>query len=453
MNSTVQPPPLLEKRLSSIPMPLPAAPLQNRQSGSPCPGANGGQIGTLRQYNVLCGSRLAGKEIGGQQTESLGDCVDLCTDHAGPRCDGVVYQASTGRCSLQAAINKGATTLAAGADSAIAAGTLQKPSSSCAALGSGTTQFANGLPFQITCKKVLNGNDFEVQFQMSFEDCMRACAKDPRCGGASFEASQSFGFKNCYLKTPFSAASNQILDQPGVDTARLLTRNNVGGGNGGGNGNGQANQPAPPQTTLVGVTKTIVTSAPTTIAITTTAADLSTGAGIATVPLGLTRTLTTLVATTVTARPALDSGAVGRTSQGSPAPGGSEPSEVSDPDSMSSMMRIAGPVAGAVAFVVLLGLALFFFCRRRRKQQQQQQQQGGGTEKGRRGWRGLGEGSEDLPAARSGTASSGTIRRDTMVTTEFRDSQNGLKLNRVSTHAYGEGGIPAGFEGPHAITK
>ncbi|KAK7931247.1 hypothetical protein PG985_001959 [Apiospora marii] len=431
--------------------------LENRQSGSPCPGANGGQIGTLRQYNVLCGSRLVGKEIGEQQTASLGDCVDLCTDHAGPRCDGVVYQ-TNGRCILQAAINKGATTLAAGADSAIAAGMLQKPSSSCDALGTGTTQSANGLRFQITCKKVMNGNDFDVQFQMSFEDCMRACAKNPRCGGASFEASQSFGFKNCYLKTAFSATSNQILDQPGIDTARLIVQNgNAGGGNG--NGNGQVNQPPPPvvaspppQTTLLEVTRTIVTSAPTTIAITTTASDLSTGPGVTTVPLAQTQTLTTLVATTITARPAPESGSsAGGTTQGSLAPSKSEPSEISDPDSATSMLMIAGPVAGAVAFVGLVGIALFFFCRHRRRRKQRR----GGPEKDGSGWLGLGDGGrDDLPTTRSATPSSGMIRRDTtVITSEFRDSQNGLKLNRVSTHAYGEVGIPAGFEGPHAVTK
>ncbi|KAK7991489.1 hypothetical protein PG988_000283 [Apiospora saccharicola] len=440
MNSTVQPPTLLLEKRSPVPLP---ALLENRQSGSPCPSANGGQIGTLRQYNVLCGSRLAGKEIGGQQTASLGDCVDLCNDHAGPRCDGVVYQAN-GQCILQANINKSATTLDAGADSAIAAGVLQKPSSSCDTLGSGSTQSALGMQFQITCNKVMSGNDIEVQFQMSFEDCMRACAKNSRCGGVSFEASQAFGFKNCYLKSPFSATSGQILDQPSIDTARLVRQNGNGGGNG--NGNGQAFQPpptvaSPPQTTLVQVTRTIVESAPATIAITTTAVDLSRGAGHSTVGVPLTRTLTTLVATTIIA---------GGTTQGSLASGASEPSEVSDPDSASSMMMIAGPVAGGVAFVGLAGLAIFFFCRRRRRRQRR----GGGGEKGGNGWLGLGDDRDDLPA-RSGTSNSAKIRRDTTVTntSEFRGGQNGLKLNRVSTHAYGEVGIPLEFEGPRAITK
>lgn len=441
MNSTVQPPTLALDQRS--PMPLPAL-LENRQSGSPCPGGNGGQIGTLRAYNVLCGSRLAGKEIGGQQTASLGDCVDLCNDHAGPRCDGVVWQAN-GRCVLQAAINKGATTLDGGADSAIAAGVLQKPSSSCDTLGSGSTQSALGMTFRITCNKVMSGNDMEVQFQLSFEDCMRACAKDLRCGGVSFEASQSFGFKNCYLKTPFSATSNQILDQPSIDTARLITQN----------GNGQANQPPPavalpPQTTLVEVTRTIVESAPATIAITTTAANLSTGAGLSTVGLPLTRTLTTLVATTITANPASGGG----TTQVSLAPGGSgETSEALDPDSTASMMMIAGPVAGGVAFVGLVGLSLFF-CRRRRRQGQRRR--GGGHAKKGGSWLGLGDGGrDDIPATRSATSDSGMIRRHTTVTntSEFRDSQNGLNLNRVLTHAYGEVGIPVEFEGPHAITK
>ncbi|KAK7942567.1 uncharacterized protein PG986_011680 [Apiospora aurea] len=423
-------------------MPLPAL-LEHRQSGSPCPGANGGQIGTLRQYNVLCGSRLAGKEIGGQQTASLGDCVDLCNDHAGPRCDGVVYQ-SNGHCVLQAGINKGATTLDAGADSAIAAGMLQKPSSSCAALGSGTIQSANGVNFQITCRKVMSGNDFEVQFQMSFEDCMRACAKDGRCGGVSFEASQSFGFKNCYLKTPFSATSNQILDQPSIDTARLTGQQ----GNGNGNDNGQANQPPPlppPQTTMMEVTKTIVTSAPATIAITTTGTDLATGGGIATVPGDQTRTLTTLVATTITAKPIQSGGASGKT-QGSLAPGSSAAGEATDSSEeadVSSMLQIAGPVAGAVAFLGIVGFAIFFFCRRRRRRRGQRQRHPRG-EKGR--WADLGDGRED---------GGSSIWRDTTTTatTEVRDSRNGLKLNRVSTHAYGDPGIPCEFEGPHALTK
>ncbi|KAK8044462.1 hypothetical protein PG993_004486 [Apiospora rasikravindrae] len=364
MNSTAQPA-TVDTRPS---MPLPVL-LENRQAGSPCPGANGGQIGTLRMYNVLCGSRLVGKEIGGQQTASLGDCVDLCNDHAGPRCDGVVYQ-TNGHCILQADINKSATTLDAGADSAIAAGMIQKPSSSCETLGSGSIQSANGVNFQITCQKVMSGNDFEVQFQMSFEDCMRACAKDSRCGGVSFEANQSFGFKNCYLKTPFSPTSNQILDQASIDTARLTRQRSNGNGNGNQNNqnnNGQANLLRPPETTMVEVTKTIVTSAPATIAITTT------GAGVATVPLVQTRTLTTLVATTITAKPVQSGGAAtaGGKTQGSLAPG-SAAGEATDPSEgtdMASMMQIAGPVAGAVAFLGIVGFLIFFFCRRRRRRQ------------------------------------------------------------------------------------
>ncbi|KAK8068904.1 hypothetical protein PG994_005520 [Apiospora phragmitis] len=433
-------------------MPLPAL-LKNRQSGSPCPSANGGQIGTLRTYNVLCGSRLAGKEIGGQQTESLGDCVDLCNDHAGPRCDGVVYQ-SNGHCILQASINKSATTLDAGADSAIVAGMLQKPSSSCDTLGSGSVQSANGMNFQISCNKVVSGNDFEVQFQMSFEDCMRVCAKDQRCGGVSFEARQSFGFKNCYLKSPFSATSNQILDQPSIDTARLLTQDGNDNPN---NNNGQANRPppaaSPPKTTLVEVTMTIVTSAPATIVIMTTAADLSTGAGVATVPLPETKTLTTLSATTRSAKPASESGApatAGGKAQGSLAPGSTDPAEAPD---APSMMKIAGPVAGGVAFLGLVAVAIFFFCRRRR-QRQTKRRVGGHAEKG--GWVGLGDGRQDEggPLARPETASSGKIRRNTTISmSEVRDSQNGLKLHRMSTHAYGDPGIPAGFEGPHAVKR
>ena len=427
-------------------MPLPAL-LQNRQSGSPCPGANGAQIGTLRPYNVLCGSRLAGREIGGQQTTSLGDCADLCNDHAGPRCDGVVYQ-SNGHCVLMAAINKGATTLDAGADSAIAAGMLQKPSSSCGTLGSGSIQYANGMMFQITCGKVMSGNDFEVQFQISFEDCMRACAKDNRCGGISFEASQSFGFKNCYLKTPFSRNSAQILDQPSIDTARLVRKSN------GNTNNGQVNPPPgaapPPQTTQVELTRTIVTSATATIAITTTAAGLATGPGVSTVPLAQTKTLTTLVATTIFAKES--SGVVGGgKTQGSLAPGSAnsatDPSVGEVSDGSSSTLKIALPIAGAVAFLGLVAFAVFFFCRRRKRRQRL----GGQSEKG---WLDLGDGREAGPMGRPRTAESGLIRRDTTISTsEVRNSQNGLKQNRVSMHSYGDPGIPPEFEGPHAVTK
>ncbi|KAK6840409.1 hypothetical protein PG995_016163 [Apiospora arundinis] len=335
------------------------------------------------------------------------------------------YIIPTGAASSRPPSTKGATTLDASADSAIAAGTLQKPSSSCDSLGSGTMQSANGMIFQITCKKVMSGNDFEVQFQMSFEECMRACAKDTRCGGVSFEASQSFGFKNCYLKTPFSRNNAQILDQPGIDTARLVQKGNNGNFN---NNNGQASPPpaaAPPQTTLVEITRTIVNTSPATIAITTTAADLSTGAGIATVPLAQTKTLTTLVATTIFAK---------------------ESGEATD--SSPSTLQIALPVAGAVAFLGLVGFAVFFFCRRRRRQKQRL---GGQTEKG---WLDLGDGRDGAQVSRPATAGSGMIRRDTTISTsEVRTSQNGLKQNRVSLRSYGDPGIPPEFEGPHAVTK
>lgn len=111
----------------------------------------------------------------------------------------------------------------AGADSAIGVLPDPPPTSRCNSLGTGMIQLVAAKTFSLQCGQIFAGNDIEQQFQSSFAGCLDACAAAPACGGVSFDANQSQGFKNCYLKTRVSTGG--LLARAGVDSAFAVTNN------------------------------------------------------------------------------------------------------------------------------------------------------------------------------------------------------------------------------------
>jgi hypothetical protein len=112
-----------------------------------------------------------------------------------------------------------------GADSAIGILPNPPPTSGCSSLGTGKIELVQAKNFNLQCGQIFSGNDVEQQFQPTFDACLNACAGLSTCGGISFDATQSQGFKNCYLKA--SVSSGGLLAKAGVDSAIVAVDNSA----------------------------------------------------------------------------------------------------------------------------------------------------------------------------------------------------------------------------------
>ena len=122
--------------------------LRGRGPSSPCPQANGSQIGSPLPFKLLCGTAVNGLQIATTQAGSMNDCLSQCTDYHGPRCDGVQFT-SVGQCIMLANVNDTNTTVSPALDSAIAQLPNPGPVSDCSFLGSGSVQTNIGKQFQL----------------------------------------------------------------------------------------------------------------------------------------------------------------------------------------------------------------------------------------------------------------------------------------------------------------
>ena len=298
------------------------------------------------------------------------------------------------------------TTLSPTLDSAIAQLPDPGPVSDCNLLGSGSVQTNIGKQFQLACNSVWNGDDYDQQFHMSLESCMGACASNPTgCGGISYETSQAFGFKNCYLKTKAPATPDKLIQRANTDTAIMVP---------------QENDTPWPVTTVVSVTSTVTTSM-----VTSTTVVVASEITTSTVPI-----------TGVASPEASPTGAAEAL----------EPSRL-EGTLPNSPAKTAGAVVGAVALLSLVALAVWF-CRRQRRNRAPASDFSvtGGDEKAwpRRGGEGRNE-----PGAPP------LVRTETVVTVSssrsgsLRDSPNGPKQHRYpEPPAVSRAGIPPEFAGP-----
>ncbi|KAK6194159.1 hypothetical protein LQW54_011732 [Pestalotiopsis sp. IQ-011] len=158
------------------------------------------------------------------QLGSLSTCVSVCTSYQGTRCDGVTFRFDN-VCIFKTAFMTAGNQFqkATTADSAIGILPSPPPSSRCASLGTGATQLVTSKNFNLQCGQVFNGNDIEQQFQPTFDACLNACTATSACGGVSYDVQQSQGFKNCFLKT--AVTTGGLLQKAGVDSA-LMTLDN-----------------------------------------------------------------------------------------------------------------------------------------------------------------------------------------------------------------------------------
>ncbi|KAK3687719.1 hypothetical protein B0T22DRAFT_378440 [Podospora appendiculata] len=238
--------------------------IDRRQDPSaPCPGGNGTQLGTVQQFTVLCNTNIDGDVIHREDSFSFLTCVDLCSSFH-PKCEGVSFDGK--HCQLRANLASERPKPARRFDGAI--GTFPGATSNCPTLG-GAAQVTNSVNYSTLCGTIIAGFDLGQNFAPTYQDCMGQCAATTGCAALSFDASQSQGFKNCYLK---SAVMNSSATAPqlGIDSAMLSNAAQV------------ASPAASPASAAPSAAPTSATAAP---ATTPNPAPASSNPGVATIPV------------------------------------------------------------------------------------------------------------------------------------------------------------------------
>ncbi len=172
----------------------------------PCPGSNGGTVGAVEPFTLLCGVDLVGDDIGSVPADNITQCADACAVYQHPRCAAVAFEASqahgTSNCYLKSAVPT-PTVQTFVMDAAVAAGPTA--TEDCAALGPTHTAQARVL-FRTYCGYDYQRDDLVQSFAADMGACMDQCvqhntaAAAGSCLGVAYEASQLTGFQNCYLK-------------------------------------------------------------------------------------------------------------------------------------------------------------------------------------------------------------------------------------------------------------
>ena len=309
-------------------------------------------------------------------------CVDLCSSHH-PKCEGVSFDGST--CQLRATVDPSATHPSKTVDAAVAQ--FGTATSNCTALGG--SQTAQGANFGTFCGFIINGSDLTQNFAPTFQDCMGQCVATSGCGAVSFDASQSQGFKNCYLKSQTSASGN-IADQ-GIDTAVI---NAAAAANPA--PSSSAAQPATSPSTTPAPTLTVATTAtvvqtPATVTVAsvdpgstggggasffTPPGSLTGGLGGTTPPVVSTRTVVSIVTSgsqttavtqviTVSAAPSGSPFLFGTNTAAAISSSATGATDAEATDGGGSRAWIAAPVVGSAAAVVLIVLMFVMLGRRR----------------------------------------------------------------------------------------
>ncbi|KAK8131434.1 hypothetical protein PG984_007872 [Apiospora sp. TS-2023a] len=193
-----------------------------RASSSPCPGANNTQITDSKgmKYTLLCGTSIVGSdEKSPVKTDSLADCLDLCTTTQGT-CAGVTYSGTTcyrknfvGASALQSSgsfagsendDSAAAVVPAPSADDCKKLGSCyQSSSSSSSSSSSDSSKKQSQHGFQLYCGRDYKQDDLTKVFAASMTQCLDACAAaaPQGCVAVAYQSgSRGNGVLNCYLK-------------------------------------------------------------------------------------------------------------------------------------------------------------------------------------------------------------------------------------------------------------
>ncbi|KAK8062558.1 hypothetical protein PG997_014655 [Apiospora hydei] len=181
---------------------------------------NGTTIGIIQKFQVHCSSTARGRRTTSVNAPTLADCADACA-RANPRCTAATFDGKS--CAFHNETDSAPSKLVATDPNpkfTAVVGLPTSSSSNCRAVTQATTmQTINEVQFALSCGTNMGSDSLSNHFASSLQDCMEQCAQTSMCKAVSFNADQTLGFQNCFLK---SAAKSELLVAPMLDTAMVV---------------------------------------------------------------------------------------------------------------------------------------------------------------------------------------------------------------------------------------
>ncbi|KAK6832904.1 hypothetical protein PG990_002284 [Apiospora arundinis] len=179
---------------------------------------NGTIIGSIQRFEVHCSSTAKGKRTASVDVATLDDCADACA-RANPRCTAATFDGKS--CAFH---NETSSPLIAPDSNfkfTAVVGLPNTATSNCRAVTQATTmQTINDVQFTLSCGSNLNSESLSNHFAASLQDCMGKCAETSMCKAVSFNADQTLGFQNCFLKSKSSKSALSVASE--LDTAMVV---------------------------------------------------------------------------------------------------------------------------------------------------------------------------------------------------------------------------------------
>ncbi|KAK8078852.1 hypothetical protein PG994_002659 [Apiospora phragmitis] len=180
---------------------------------------NGTTIGSIQRFEVFCSSTAKGRRTASVDVPTLDDCADACAS-ATPRCTAATFDGTS--CAFH---NETASLPLMAPDPnpkfTAVVGVPTGSSSNCRSIMQATTaQTINSVQFSLSCGTNLVGDSLSNHFASSLQDCMGQCAQTSVCDAVSFNADQTLGFQNCFLKS--NASKPGFAVAPMLDSAMVV---------------------------------------------------------------------------------------------------------------------------------------------------------------------------------------------------------------------------------------
>lgn len=162
------------------------------------------------QFQLYCNKdRTNIGDIGNVGTDTVEECLDQCSTHAGGACGAAAFDSDLRKCYF-----KSANITATGAVDrehwtlGVANKTQYKPLSGTCNNNGQTQKANNSLPFTVYCGQTVVGSDVCPDSAPdcrshtdSLQECLDICATmHPLCTGVAWDYAMTFGYVNCYPK-------------------------------------------------------------------------------------------------------------------------------------------------------------------------------------------------------------------------------------------------------------
>ncbi|KAK8131074.1 hypothetical protein PG984_007512 [Apiospora sp. TS-2023a] len=179
---------------------------------------NGTTVGTIQDFQVFCSSTARGKRTTSVDVATVEECADACA-RANPRCTAATFDGKS--CAFHNETDAPFTAHDNNSKFTAIVGMPKDSSSNCRQVIQATTkQTINSVQFNLTCGSTLNSESLSNSYASSLQDCMGQCAKTSLCKAVSFNADQTLGFQNCFLKSKESKAALSVATM--LDTAIVV---------------------------------------------------------------------------------------------------------------------------------------------------------------------------------------------------------------------------------------